>query len=322
MRLRTWLAIASVSLGAPAAAQVPLERTTFVAPLPGEDIRDPCEYRLLLPTDRSPVRAVWAIYDRGPDHLRWFHDPDVRKLARELRMGLMLAVHCRSKDGEDMNVLPAEGLGRALLTALDQFAQSEKRPELASLPVIHQGWSGAGSLAARMAGFRPNRYLAGIGYAPGQYEPLGMDTIDLSAEAVRAPQLIIANGGDTVNGTELPYRYFRRYFEPGAPWTFALQNRTPHCCLQNAKPLILAWIRAILSGGPWCRGIAYIVPGGASLHDSHNTAVFNAQSARIAKMGDAAQAREMPAGCLPSPAFAREWLRFERRFEPPNVWKP
>jgi len=101
-----------------------------------------------------------------------------------------------------MIVEPAKGVGRALYTALDQFADSERRPELRTAPLIAMGWSGAGSLVGRLAGYRAERYLAGIAYAPGQYEPLGMDTIELSQAAIRMPQLIIANGGDNINGTE------------------------------------------------------------------------------------------------------------------------
>jgi len=298
------------------------EHKTLVAPSAGEDILQPCEYRLVIPAPSRPIRAVWTIYDRGPDHLKWFHDSDVQKLAADHRVALVLAMHCRSRDREDMNVLPERGIGRALFTALDQFAESENRPELRTVPLIHQGWSGAGSLVGRMAGYRSERYLAGIAYAPGQYEPLGMDTIQLSAEAIRAPQLIVANGADTVNGTERPYSYFRKYFDQGAPWTFALQNRTPHCCLQNAKELILAWTRSVLERGPSCRESGYIVPQPASLLDEWKTPVLNAQSARAGAGRNAGRVRELSAGCLPSRAFTREWLRFENRFAPPVIWKP
>jgi hypothetical protein len=72
---------------------------------------------------------------------------------------------------------------------------------VATAPLIVMGWSGAGSLVGRLAAYRPERYLAGIAYAPGQYDPLGVDTIELSQDAIRTPQRIIANGGDNVNGT-------------------------------------------------------------------------------------------------------------------------
>jgi hypothetical protein len=29
--------------------------------------------------------------------------------------------------------------------------------------------------------------------------------------------------------------YFRRHFDQGAPWTFVVQNKAPHCCIMNAK---------------------------------------------------------------------------------------
>ena len=171
-------------------------------PLPDEEILRPCEYRLVLPESTHPVRAVWTVFDRGQDYLRWYQDRQVRSFAREHRLALLLVMQCRSKEREDMIVEPAKGVGRALYTALDQFADSERRPELRTAPLIAMGWSGAGSLVGRLAGYRAERYLAGIAYAPGQYEPLGMDTIELSQAAIRMPQLIIANGGDNINGTE------------------------------------------------------------------------------------------------------------------------
>jgi hypothetical protein len=100
----------------------------------------------------------------------------------------------------------------AALRLASQFADSEGRLELITVGIIAMGWSGAGSLVGRLAGYRPERYIAGIAYKPGQYEPLGMDTIELSDQAMSSPQLIIANGGDNIKGTERPYGYFKKYF--------------------------------------------------------------------------------------------------------------
>jgi hypothetical protein len=58
--------------------------------------------------------------------------------------------------------------------------------------------------------------------------------------------LIIANGGDKVCGAERPYQYFKQYYERGAPWTFVVQNNIPHCCIGNAKNLILTWLEAMI----------------------------------------------------------------------------
>jgi len=176
-----------------------------------------------------------------------------------------------------------------------------------------------------MAGYRPDRYLAGIEYAPGQYDPLGMNTIELPRSAIRSPQLIIANGGDKVNGTDRPYAYFKRYFDQGAPWTFVVQNRTPHCCLQNAKPVILAWMRGLLSPKVSSVGtgsFGYIRTASSDVRDEWKNPVFNVTSARLGRSRAEAAPGELVAGWLPSNEFAREWLAFVRRPKPLSIWNP
>jgi pimeloyl-ACP methyl ester carboxylesterase len=299
--LRTLAILICATLAARAAAD---DRSTIVTPLPEEDILQPCEYRLASTASAQPVRAVWVIYDRGPDYRQWFESPRIRKFADSLHLALVLALHCRSKQREDMNVQPEMGVARSLFTALDQLGFPE------STPVLHLGWSGAGSLVARMAAFRPERYLGGIAFAPGQYDPLGMDTIHLPKTALQAPQLIIANGADPVNGTERPYDYFRRHFKQGAPWTFAVQNRTSHCCLWNAADLILEWIRATLGPKlPAPRFGFFTKAPSIGVVDHWKHPLFNAGKPRV---GTIAKPHETPAGRMPSPSFAKTWKHFER----------
>ncbi|MDQ2901704.1 MAG: hypothetical protein M3Y07_18185, partial [Acidobacteriota bacterium] len=165
------------------------------------------------------------------------------------------------------------------------------------------------------------RYLAGIEYAPGQYDPLGMNTIELTGSAIRAPQLIIANGGDKVNGTDRPYAYFKKYFDLGAPWTFVVQNRTPHCCPQNAEPLMLTWLQGVLGAKrPSARtgSFGYITPKFSDVRDEWKNLVFNATSARVGRRREA-KPGELAAGWMPSNEFAGEWLAFVRRPKPPSI---
>ena len=223
-----------------------------------------------------------------------------------------------------MDVDPAKGIGRALFTALDQFADAAARPELRSVPVVAMGWSGAGSLVGRLAGFRPERFLAGILYAPGQYEPMGMDTIELVPEAIRKPQLIVAGGADDHVGTERPYRYFQKYFDRGAPWTFAIQNRTPHCCLQNAQGLILDWLNDVLATTPArmrSGQFGYLTVQETNIAVwKHHT--FNATAARVSAEACQPVQKELCAGWLPSRVFAESWLQFVRRPMPLAIWAP
>ena len=221
---------------------------TSVAPQADEDLASDCRYEITLTNSSRTVRGVWVIFDRGRDMLRYYGDPDVQAFAERHDLALLLAFHCGAKSpdaGGDMNVDPSKGIGRALFSALTQFAQSSRHAELASAKVILLGFSGAGSLAGRFPVYAPDRVLAVIAANPG-HNPLGVDTIDLSRKTAAVPQLILAGSADAITGTQRPYAYFRKYFDQGAPWTFVLQNETPHCCVINAKALVLQWLDAVV----------------------------------------------------------------------------
>lgn len=140
-----WFPVAAtIGIGYLAASgQTPRELQTSVRPLPNEEILHPCEYRMALPDTNGPIKAVWVIFDRGQDYLQWYRDRQIRAFARDHRLALVLAAHCRSKEREDMIVEPEKGVGRALFTALEQFAISADRSELKTVSIIAMGWSGA-----------------------------------------------------------------------------------------------------------------------------------------------------------------------------------
>jgi pimeloyl-ACP methyl ester carboxylesterase len=98
-----------------------------------------------------------------------------------------------------MNMNPSQGLGPALLRALDRFARTTKHPELSKAGLILLGFSGAGPLSARLIGDYPQRVIAAVLSAPGHEPPDGIDTIHLSREAQQVPELIIVGGADTVS---------------------------------------------------------------------------------------------------------------------------
>jgi len=191
---------------------------TTVTPEAGETLQDRCYYQFLLPVADHSVRSVFVIFERGWQLGNLYYDPTIVDFAADHEMGLLLAQHCRSKESEDMDVVPEHGIGRALFTALKQFAMTSHHPELAQSALTFFSFSGGGSLVARMAGFAPDWTLAVVASSPRQYEPLGMDTIDLPKEALDVPQLIIANGAGSVNGTARPYFYFQKITNvSGAP---------------------------------------------------------------------------------------------------------
>ena len=316
---------------------------TSVTPQADEDLATACRYELTLANPSRSVHGVVVIFERSLGTLQYYQDADVRAFARLHDLALLFPFHCASKSetGGDMNVEPSRGIGRALFTALTQLAQISNHRELTSAKLILLGFSGTGSLVGRLAGFAPNQVLAVISTHPGHFEPLGMDTIRLSPEAATIPQLILAGSADAVSGTERPYQYFRRYFDQDAPWTFVVQNRVPHCCIMNAKALILEWLDAVVpqrttrSAGwygfiettpsdtmdcpgqsppirpSWCRSTT-------DTWDGQNWSVRKATVARRPKIPEGM----MPAGWLPTERFAKQWVSFVTAPEHPVTMPP
>jgi dienelactone hydrolase len=213
-----------------------------------------------------------------------------------------------------------------LLTALNQLAQTTGHAELASSKLILLSFSGGGSLVARMAGYAPDRVAAVIPYAPGHFEPLGINTVELPEEALQIPQLIIANGGDKVCGTDRPYRYFRKYRDRGAPWVFVIQNDIPHCCVDNAKRLILSWLDAVLklkrlpASGNSPREFTrrngwrvFFKAEETNVKDEWRQKTWNMRNARIQPAKQASPPDLLPAGWLPAKSVAEAWLEFANK---------
>jgi dienelactone hydrolase len=316
---------------------------TSVAAQPDEDLAEACKYEITVTNPSRSVQGVWIIFERSRDMLRYYQDADVRAFARRHDLALLFPFHCRSKSetGGDMNVDPSKGLGRALFAALTQLAQSSSHPELASARLILLGFSGTGSLVGRLAEFAPDRILAVIPTDPGHFDPLGVDTISLSPKAAAIPHLILTGSADAVSGTQRPYAYFRRYFDQDAPWTFVVQNRAPHCCIMNAKFLILEWLDAVVvqrmtrvTGrygfietrpseatdcpdqtppvrSSWCR----------STKDTWSGENWSVTSAIIERRPSPPQGM-MPAGWLPTEAFAKRWISFVTQPEHPVTLPP
>lgn len=313
--------VALLVLAQRAEAALGIVLQTSVAPQADEDISGACGYELTLLDPARPVKGVWVVFDRGRDMHRYYGDPDVQALAQRNDLALLLAFHCRAKSYEDINADPAKGLGRALFTALQQFAAASKHPELASAKLIMLGFSGPGTLVARFPAFASERVAAVIAAGAGQFDPLGLDTINLSVEAAAIPQLLLAGGSDAVSGTQRPYDYFRRHYDQGAAWTFVVQNNAPHCCIINAKALVLTWLEAVVmrqvkpTSGRW--GYIQTAPSTVddcpnprpplmppschSTKDTWGAPNWNATAARVGSRRESSDAGCLRGGCRAPP---------------------
>jgi pimeloyl-ACP methyl ester carboxylesterase len=297
---------------------------TAVTPLPEEDIASACHYKLNILVPEHKVQMVWIIFDRGRDVHDLYGDSAVLDFARRFDVGLLLHGHCpgkRPEDHGDMNMEPAKGLGPALLRALDQFADQTGHRELSNARMIFLGFSGAGSLCARLVAMLPERTVAAILSSPGHYDPIGIDTVNLDQQMILVPELIIAGGADKVSGTARPYEYFRKYRRQGAPWAFVIQNGSPHCCTANATELIILWLDAIvkqrvshmsktLRQVDRKRGwLTTFKAEETDTTDGFGLKTFNAAEPVLRPVQR--RGREIPdAGWLPNRATARLWLTF------------
>src|SRR6266849_2322380 len=126
----------------PAVAAQGVVFQTSVAPQPDEDLASDCRYEITLTDPSRTVRAIWVIFDRGRDMLRYYGDPDVQAFAQHHDLALLMPFHCSAKsysaplEKGDMDMDPSKGIGRALFAALTQLAQSSSQPELASAKLI------------------------------------------------------------------------------------------------------------------------------------------------------------------------------------------
>ena len=167
---------------------------TSVSPRADEDIAEACRYEMTMTAAPSRrIKGVWVIFERSLGTLQYYRDADVRAFARRHDLALLFPFHCRSKSDTtgDVNVDPRRGLGRTLFAALAQLAERSGHPELASAKLIMLGFSGTGSLVARMTEYAFDRVIASISTHPGHFDPFGMDTLTLSRRAAAIPQLVL-----------------------------------------------------------------------------------------------------------------------------------
>jgi hypothetical protein len=330
-----WILIGWLLLTALAHAQ---SFETTVAPLPNETFAASCHYDLTLPAGHRQVQAVWVTFDRGEDIMKFYSDSHVLTFARQHDLALMMPHQCPAKNvpggPKEMDMDPSHGIGRALFTALDQFAHQSNHSELSSAKLILLGFSGTGALFAHFVGYAPDRIVASIPAAPGHYDPVGIDNVNLPAAALSVPQLVIAGGGDKICGTQRPYNYFRLYRDRGAPWAFLVQNKTPHCCIINTKSLILEWLHEVIKlrqpsptkplqsindGSGW---VGYIRTCTSDVHDDWGNPTWNACDASIQKTGRTIPKGMIPAGWFPTRHFASRWLAFVKQPSHPTTSLP
>jgi hypothetical protein len=132
---------------------------------PGEKDRfQHAEFSCWIPDASKPIKAV-IIHQHGctnasPDkHPPITGDWHWRALARKYDAALLVPMYHVAGNCDEWNN-PDSGSERALFTALEDFAQRSKRPELKASPWVLWGHSGGSSWSAQMIVRHPQRVLA------------------------------------------------------------------------------------------------------------------------------------------------------------------
>lgn len=305
----------------------PQEFATTVTAQPNENLAENCTFKMTIPAPDRQVRAVWLTYDRGFDIMRYYDDPAVVTFAQRHAIALVLAHQCPAKEpptGEngEMDMDVSRGVARSIDAALADFGKQSGHTEIAGAKLIVLGFSGMGAMFAQYVKNDPSRVLAAILANPGQGIPYGMETVNLSDEALAVPQFIIAGAIDSRTGTERPYQYFRRHWVRGAPWTFLVQNGIPHCCVINVKGLILDWLDEVLRARESSTGLfdakidthrgwtGYVHQCSTERMDGFKDHLWSVCGASIKSVKSKPPTEEVPAAWLPSRRLAIEWLAF------------
>jgi len=217
-----------------------------VPTLPTEDLIGPCQFLLQLSNPNVSQAGTLVIYDREDD-LDVYNSPQVQQAAASLNLAMVFAYQCNSISHDDLQPNAFDGQGRVLLAAMNQFAINVNHPELATTNFILFGFSAAGILTQTMESYAPTRILGGIEYAPG--DPW-LNTVPVTAASAKTPTLILTNADDNLAGNWNQLQYFQAGRAQGAPWSFAVQNGTSHCCAYSTVPIIIPWIQAIAATPP------------------------------------------------------------------------
>lgn len=207
-----------------------------------------CLYDLQLATGANAASitqtGVLVIFERG-DSADLYSDTTVQATAQQLHLAMIFARECDAASTGDLQPDATAGPGRALFAALSRFGATTGHPELTNAPLILSGFSAAGVLSATLSNAYPPRVLGANPYAAGSAH-YDLDNLVVSAGASHIPTLILANAQDPASGTQCSYSYFGRGSALGAPWAFAVQNTTAHCCTLTTREITLAWITALL----------------------------------------------------------------------------
>jgi pimeloyl-ACP methyl ester carboxylesterase len=214
---------------------------TNVPPQKGEKYKS-ADFRIWIPDDVPRLRGV-IVRQHGCGRNGIDHADDVqwRALAAKWDCALLGTHFQQDKECADWSN-PANGSERALLQALQDFAERSKHPELNDAPWAFWGHSGGSVWSMHLLNRRPQRVIAVVGRSAAitEFEPA----------AYRVPVLFLYGEEEKSGRFENVHRRSLVAFAVGrrkaAPWTLAVDPKSGHDC-RNSRSLAIRYLDAMLA---------------------------------------------------------------------------
>lgn len=284
---------------APAQAQPPAGVTLDEAAAPGANY-DKAEFRLWLPADAGPVRAIVVMVPgSNGDGRPEVNDATWQAFATRLHLAL---VGCSFKDKPHAQgfieeyVDVARGTGQALLDTLGVFAGRAKHPELATAPFLLWGMSAGGQFNYEFTAWTPERVAAFVVNKGGIYYTA------LTAKAARdVPGMLFIGGKDLESRIAIITGLFAVNRRGGALWALAEEPTAAHI-VGRSKDLSLIFFEEILPlrlGDP--------VAGGALKPLAEKSGFIGDIKAKTFRPASAAGPSNTSTAWLPTERVARAW---------------
>ena len=206
----------------------------------------------------KPVKAV-IIHQHGCTNASPEKHPPItgdshwRALARKHDAALLVPMYQVAKGCDEWND-PDSGSERALLTALEDFAQRSKRPELKDAPWVLWGHSGGSSWSAQMITRHPQRVLA-ASFRGGCHKQFGLPEFrakfgpiarDLPLLLVWGKRESVPTSSHFVSWGPMNAMY-RELREQGGKVCRVIDPRSEHGC-DNSRLMSINFFDAVLSG--------------------------------------------------------------------------
>lgn len=204
-------------------------------------------FRIWIPDRAKTVRGMIALVPGSNQDGRGdVSAGDWQALAAELGFGL---VACQFDSGSKDDIAycyAAQGSGKLLLEALQQFAKAQNRPEIAQAPLLLWGHSAGGQFNYNFACWKPERTLAFI-----VNEGAGGYDTPLNSQTRFVPAILFVGEKDTEERRRSITSLFLNSRSRGALWALCVEKGVGHAVGPSrriAQQFFRSVVRQRLSG--------------------------------------------------------------------------